>query len=114
MRSGRPAGTQARLPRAQREEARAIWRHPLDPAAGSTGTLIASTPSDALEPDGEGLTLLREGEATGLIASSQGDSAFPVWRVDGTMPVYKGRLSLMAGGGADPVTGADGVAAQSV
>jgi 3-phytase len=64
-----------------------------------------------LKPDVEGLTLLREGAITWLIASSQGDSAFAVWRVDGPAPQYRGRFSVMANGGVDAVTGTDGVAA---
>lgn len=93
------------------EEAKGIWRFPLDPAQGATGTLIATAPSDQLMPDVEGLTLLREGSATWLIASSQGDSAFAVWRVDGDAPQYRGRFSVMGANGVDPVTGTDGVAA---
>ena len=46
-----------------------------------------------------------------LIASSQGDSAFAVWRVDGAQPDYRGRFSVVAAGGIDAVTGTDGVAA---
>jgi 3-phytase len=91
------------------EEAKGVWRFPLDGEA--KGTLIAAAPSPMLAPDVEGLTLLREGEKTWLIASSQGDSAFAVWRVDGAEPEYKGRFSAVAGNGIDPVTGTDGVAA---
>lgn len=93
------------------EEAKGIWRYPLGPAAGNKATLIAAAPSEMLKPDVEGLTLLREGAKTWLIASSQGDSAFAVWRVDGAAPEYKGRFSVMPGGGADAVTGTDGIAA---
>jgi hypothetical protein len=64
-----------------------------------------------LQPDVEGLTLLREGAKTWLIASSQGDSAFGVWRMDGAAPVYSGRFSVVAAHGVDGVTGTDGVAA---
>jgi 3-phytase len=91
------------------EEAKGIWRYALDGAAA--GTLIATAPSDMLKPDVEGLTLLREGAATWLIASSQGDSAFAVWRVDGAEPVYRGRFSVTPANGIDAVTGTDGVAA---
>lgn len=94
------------------EEAKGIWRFDLDPAAPAAGTLIAAAPSDALKPDVEGLTLIRDGAVTHLIASSQGDSAFAVWRVDGPEPLYRGRFSVMAAAGVDPVTGTDGVAAQ--
>ncbi|WP_374467867.1 phytase [Phenylobacterium sp.] len=93
------------------EEAKGVWRYPLDPAGGATGTLLAAAPSNVLQPDVEGLTLLREGAATWLIASSQGDSAFAVWRVDPPQTIYAGRFSVMGANGADPVTGTDGVAA---
>lgn len=93
------------------EEAKGVWRYALDPAAGDARTLVAGAPSEMLKPDVEGLTLLREGAKTWLIASSQGDSAFGVWRVDGAAPVYSGRFSVVGGAGADPVTGTDGVAA---
>jgi len=91
------------------EEGRGIWRYALSGA--SPGELIASAPSEMLKPDVEGLTLLREGAATWLIASSQGDSAFAVWQVDGATPQYKGRFSVVAANGVDSVTGTDGVSA---
>lgn len=93
------------------EEAKGIWRYSLDPATGSARTLLAGAPSEILKPDVEGLTLLREGAATYLLASSQGDSAFAVWRVDGAQPAYAGRFSVVPGAGADAVTGTDGLAA---
>ncbi len=93
------------------EEAKGIWRYGLDPATGSARALLAAAPSPMLQPDVEGLTLLREGAKTYLIASSQGDSAFAVWRVDGAEAAYAGRFSVVGGAGADPVTGTDGVAA---
>ena len=92
------------------EEARGIWRYDLDPASSAKPTLIAAAPSDQLKPDVEGLTLLREGPVTWLIASSQGDSAFAVWQVDGAEPQYRGRFSAIGGAGLDPVTGTDGIA----
>ena len=93
------------------EEAVGIWRYDLDPASTRPRFQVASAPSEMLKPDVEGLTLLREGAKTYLIASSQGDSAFAVWRVDGDAPAYAGRFSPVAGAGIDPVTGTDGVAA---
>jgi 3-phytase len=93
------------------EEAKGIWRYRLDPAAGDGRVAFATAPSEMLKPDVEGLTLLREGAETYLIASSQGDSAFAVWRVDGDEPAYKGRWSGVAAGGVDAITGTDGVAA---
>lgn len=93
------------------EEAKGIWRYSLEPASGSARTLLAGAPSDILKTDVEGLTLLREGAKTYLLASSQGDSAFAVWRVDGPQAAYSGRFSVVGGAGADPVTGTDGLAA---
>lgn len=92
------------------EEGKGIWRFDLAPGA-TEGKLIATAPSAMLAPDVEGLTLLREGPVTWLIASSQGDSSFAVWRVDGPEPLFKGRFSAVGGNGVDPVTGTDGVAA---
>lgn len=92
------------------EEGVGIWRYGLDPATGAARTQVAAAPSAMLKPDVEGLTLLREGDKTWLIASSQGDSAFAVWRVDGEAPVYAGRFSPGAANGIDAVTGTDGVA----
>lgn len=89
------------------EEAGGIWRYPLD--TGGDRALIAAAPSPQLVPDVEGLTLLRDGAKTWLIASSQGDSAFAVWRVDGPDPIYAGRFSPMAANGVDGVTGTDGI-----
>lgn len=92
------------------EENVAIWMYSLDPATGNQRKALISLPSDKLKADIEGLTLLRDGPKTFLIASSQGDSAFAVWRVDGE-PVYQGRFSVFPGNGIDAVTGTDGVAA---
>lgn len=93
------------------EEMVGVWRYDLDPASKVTRTLIAAAPSVMLQPDVEGLTLLREGSKTWLIVSSQGDSAFAIWRVDGPEPDYRGRFSVMSANGVDGVTGTDGVAA---
>lgn len=92
------------------EEGAGVWRFDLG-TGPAKGEIIAAAPSEMLKPDVEGLTLLREGPTTWLIASSQGDSAFAVWRVDGPAPQYRGRFSVMANGGVDGVTGTDGVAA---
>lgn len=92
------------------EEGGGIWRFDLGTRA-APGTLIARAPSPELAPDVEGLALLREGPVTWLIASSQGDSAFAVYRVDGAEPEFRGRFSVVASGGVDAVTGTDGVAA---
>lgn len=95
------------------EEAKGIWQFDIDPKNPAQGRIIAPAPSAMLKPDVEGLTLMREGAITWLIASSQGDSAFAVWRVDVPTPQYQGRFSVVAANGVDAVTGTDGVAAHS-
>lgn len=93
------------------EEGRGVWRFDLG-TAPQTGVLIAEAPSAMLMPDVEGLALLDDGAATWLIASSQGDSAFAVWKVtDADEAMYYGRFSVVEGNGIDAVTGTDGVAA---
>lgn len=94
------------------EEAAGVWRYELDPAKGSEGRLVGQAPTPALKPDVEGMTMLTEPDGKSwLIVSSQGDSAFAVWRADGPELAYAGRVSIMGANGADPVTGTDGVAA---
>ena len=93
------------------EESVGVWRYDLDPTSSNPRSLIAGAPSTMLQPDVEGIALLREGPKTWLIVSSQGDSAFALWRVDGPEPDYRGRFSVISAGGVDGVTGTDGVAA---
>ena len=92
------------------EENVGLWRYSLDPASGGTRTLVQPVASGVLVADAEGLTTLTDGEARYLIASSQGDSTFPVWRIDGAAPQYKGRF-VVVDGTVDGVTGTDGLAA---
>lgn len=95
------------------EEAKGIWQYDLNDwnAIGANCVQLAAAPSDMLKADVEGLTILREGSKSYLVASSQGDSAFAIWRIDGTVPVASGRFSVYPGNGIDAVTGTDGVAA---
>jgi 3-phytase len=95
------------------EENVGIWRYSLSDWAnvGAGRTQLAAAPSEMLKPDVEGLSILREGAKSYLIASSQGDSAFAIWRIDGAAAVASGRFSVYPGNGIDAVTGTDGVAA---
>ena len=92
------------------EENVGLWRYGLDPASGSARTLIQPVAPGVLVADAEGLTVLADGAARYLIGSSQGDSTFPVWRIDGAAPEYKGRF-VVVDGAVDGVTGTDGLAA---
>lgn len=90
------------------EENVGIWRYDLDPATGASRTLVQPIAPGVLVADVEGLTVINDGEARYLIGSSQGDSTFPVWRIDGAAPEYKGRF-VVAAGALDGVTGTDGL-----
>jgi len=94
------------------EENVGLWRYGLNPASGAVRTLIQPIAKDILVADAEGLTTITDASGRYLIASSQGDSTFPVWRIDGAAPEYKGRFKIVDGA-VDGVTGTDGLAAAS-
>lgn len=90
------------------EENVGLWRYDLDPASGSARTLIQPIAADRIIADLEGLTVIEDGAARYLIGSSQGDSTFAVWRIDGGQPQWIGRF-IIAEGPIDAVTGTDGL-----
>lgn len=90
------------------EENVGLWRYRLDPSAGANRTLVQPVAPGVLVADAEGLTIIEDGAARYLIGSSQGDSTFPVWRIDGAQPTYSGRFVVEAGP-VDRVTGTDGL-----
>lgn len=95
------------------EELKGVWRYDAAPVSGEARTLLQGVDGTGrLVADVEGLTLIRDGERTYLLVSSQGDSAFAVWRVDGE-PSYAGRFRVAASGGVDAVSGTDGLDAHS-
>jgi 3-phytase len=94
------------------EENVGVWRYGLDPASGAARTLVQPIAPGVLVADAEGLTTIADGDKRYLIGSSQGDSTFPVWRIDGAAPEYKGRF-VVVDGVVDGVTGTDGLAAAS-
>lgn len=94
------------------EENVGLWRYGLNPASGAARTLIQPIARDILVADAEGLTTIADASGRYLIASSQGDSTFPVWRINGAAPEYKGRFKIVDGA-VDGVTGTDGLAAAS-
>lgn len=94
------------------EEMTGLWRYSVDPVD------VARTPVSMLAeqhfvPDVEGQTIIREGSRAWLIGSSQGDSAFAVFALDGDAPRYVGRFRVAAAGGVDAVSGTDGLDAWS-
>jgi 3-phytase len=75
------------------EENAGIWKF----AAGSAqGTLVARVDGQHLVADVEGLAIMPEGEAGGwLVASSQGDNAYALYKLPGLTPA--GRFRIVAG-----------------
>ncbi|MDP3802296.1 phytase [Brevundimonas sp.] len=91
------------------EEGVGVWRYGLDPASGDARTRVQAVDGERLTADVEGAAILSNGAGSWLIASSQGDSAFAVWRIGAGDPVWVGRFAVHAGPGGDEVTGTDGL-----
>jgi 3-phytase len=95
------------------EEDVGFWSFDFDPAGSDQPTLIARVDGERLRDDVEGLTIIRDGDAKYLFASSQGDSTFAVYRMGSGLPAYVGRFAVVASDGVDEVTETDGVDAWS-
>ena len=84
------------------EEDGGIWRFP---SLGS-GELVARIDNRTLVADVEGLALLPEGEDGGvLVASSQGDNAYAVFRLPAMTPVGRFRIAAGAFGATEETDG---------
>ncbi|HWK42477.1 MAG TPA: phytase [Croceibacterium sp.] len=94
------------------EEDVAIWRFDLASGASDTPVQVAAIDDHRLTADVEGLTIMRDRGTNYLIASSQGDSTYPVWRITGDSYAYVGRFAVH-GGEIDDVTATDGLDAWS-
>ena len=95
------------------EEDVGFWRFDFDPAGPSTATEIARVDRTRIKDDVEGLTILRDRGVEYLIVSSQGDSTYPVYRIEGDDHVYLGRFAIVDGPAIDAVTQTDGLDAFS-
>ncbi|MEL7689936.1 phytase [Citromicrobium bathyomarinum] len=85
------------------EEAAGIWA--IEATTG-TKTLVARTNTGMLVPDVEGLALAPEGENGGyLVASSQGDNAYAVYRLPEMEPVGRFRIAQGAFGSTEETDG---------
>lgn len=91
------------------EELVGLWRYGMDPASGDARTQVQAADGVRLTADVEGATILDDGPHRYLIVSSQGDSAFAVWRVRGREQDWIGRFTVHDGPGVDGVTGTDGI-----
>jgi len=88
-----------------------ILRYSAEADGGQDYAVVQPIDQAFFTPDVEGLSIYYGEDGEGyLIASSQGDSTFPVWRIDGAEPQYKGRF-VVVDGTVDGVTGTDGLAA---
>jgi len=92
------------------EEDRGIWRYGAEPGAGAQRVLVDSTGSGGhLSADVEGLTIARTRRGGGyLLASSQGDSSFSVYRRQGGNGFVK-RFHIGSGPNIDAVESSDGI-----
>nr|WP_211368641.1 phytase [Sphingomonas carotinifaciens] len=89
------------------EEDVGLWRFAADPAAPVTGTPIAQVDGRTLFADAEGLALAPQGRNGGyLVASSQGDNAYTLYRLPGV--TYAGRFRI-DGGAIDGTSETDGI-----
>lgn len=89
------------------EEDVGLWRFAADPAAPVTATPIARVDGKTLVADAEGLALAPKGRTGGyLVASSQGDSAYTLYRLPAV--TYAGRFRI-GGGAIDGTSDTDGI-----
>jgi 3-phytase len=90
------------------EEDVGIWRFDADPEGSVTPTRIASDDGVRLVADAEGLAIAAQGRRGGyLVASSQGDSAYAVWRLSDFS--YAGRFRIAPGATIDGTSDTDGI-----
>ena len=89
------------------EEDVGLWRFAADPAAPTTAIPIAKVDGTTLVADAEGLALAPQGRTGGyLVASSQGDNAYTLYRLPGV--TYAGRFRI-GGGAIDGTSDTDGM-----
>lgn len=89
------------------EEDVGLWRFAADPLAPMTATPIAKVDGTTLVADAEGLALAPAGRTGGyLVASSQGDNAYTLYRLPGV--TYAGRFRI-GGGSIDGTSDTDGI-----
>src|SRR5690606_26296789 len=95
------------------EEDVGIWRWNLAAGSSDTPESIAKIDRQRITDDVEGLTIMRDGAHKYLIASSQGDDTYNVFRIEGAAHTYVGRFAIVGGETIDGVTATDGLDAWS-
>ncbi|GAB5349707.1 phytase [Alteriqipengyuania sp. 357] len=90
------------------EENGGIWSFRVGGSANESGQLLAPIDNATLVADVEGLALMPEGRDGGyLIASSQGDSTYAVFRLPGMEPVGRFRIAPGTFGATEETDGID-------
>ncbi|MDQ1287524.1 MAG: 3-phytase [Actinomycetota bacterium] len=90
-----------------------IWRYLLDPASGTRRVQVDKVGGGHLTADVEGISSTRGADGKGvLIASSQGDSTFSVYDLDGGN-TFRGSFAVKGDGAADGVSDTDGLAVEA-
>jgi 3-phytase len=90
------------------EESTGIWRVPAEPGDDAEGTLVDGTgPDGNLTADVEGLAIAGYADGGVLIASSQGNDRYVVYRLDDGG--YVATFTIEASGEVDGVSGTDGL-----
>lgn len=92
------------------EEDSGIWKYQAEPDAGTDRTRVDSVGTGGhLVADVEGLTIAYEKDGMGyLIASSQGNNTFVIYRREGANE-YVRSFRILSGNGIDEVTETDGI-----
>lgn len=92
------------------EEDRGIWVYGAEPDAGDGRRLVDSVGKGGhLTADAEGLAIAKHGPGTGyLIASSQGDNSYSLYRREGANE-FAHSFRIAGGGGIDGVDDTDGI-----
>jgi 3-phytase len=96
------------------EESKGIWKYGAEPTAGETRTQVDKTGSGGhLAADVEGLAIYDAGAGRGyLIASSQGDNTYVIYRREAAN-AYVATFEIVAAGRIDAVSQTDGIAVTS-
>ncbi len=95
------------------EEDVGVWRFDFDPSGPTEALEVAGVDRIRIKDDVEGLTILQDRGVDYLIVSSQGDSTYPVYRIQGQRHIYVGRFAIVDGPEIDGVTQTDGLSAFS-
>jgi 3-phytase len=89
------------------EESRGIWRYRAGPAGGERRKLVDRTGRGRLAADVEGLAIAKRGRRGYLVASSQGNHTFVLYRRKSN--VFVKRFRIVAGKRIDAVHDTDGI-----